>query len=286
MRPKDLTFIAPSCIGDGVGMGLFAKVNIKKGTLFPGAYSGTLITPEQYISLLDEIEAQPHATTLQQKSDSDFIRHLRRNYGIKIEDASSSSSSEQRNRQRVDWQSIHKGITDYAFEGEDENDNLMVTVLPVYNFEGKPVYDTKNPENPYILMNEPPNVESFYNPFLGARQKSCVNVATVLPTELRQEGIRCSDAFIRFRANQNIYMGTELFICYGPTYDRPYDINMDSECGCGMYEQVSGHLTGSVTRRAYYEGLHKFGRILPEFINRESKRDSRILAYLNIVRKK
>lgn len=175
----------------------------------------------------------------------------------------------------VDWRVIAKAITDYAFEGED-NDETMVTVLPTYRLSGEVVYDKKDPENQYILMNEPPKARKFYNNISKTWQKSGVNVTPVVPS------LNDDFPFLAFRANQDISTGSELFICYGAMYDRNYEINMSYTCGCGAYDQVAGNLDSKISQRRYEESMKKYGNIPESYLSKKSRDDERIKKYFGI----
>lgn len=275
--PHKWYYVAPSSI-EGTGLGLYTSVDIKKGTLLPGCYAGQYMPSEAYIALIDELDAMaksmPRSTSRVDDMEEDaFVRHLRRNYGVRLvrhDDAP------------IQWNLISKGVTDYAFEGEEQSDGVtMVTVLPVYDsVTGKPVYDTVEPDNPFLLMNEPPAVKAVHNRYLDAWQKSRPNVVPVMPSET---GSR--EPALRFRTTENIPALSELFLCYGSMYERPYTINMSFDCGCGKYDDVSGNLDETISRRKYDDQVERHGYVPREFLSRASKNDRRVAKYLDNVTK-
>ena len=209
--------------------------------------------------------------------NEEFLHYLKEAYGLSILDNKSFREPQ--------WDLIAKGITDYSFEGEDIISGkrvVNVTVLPYYGFDGKPLYDIDNPVNPFILANEPPSVQVFRNRFTGKMQKSCVTISAVLPSIYAKE--EKPTKFLKFRALVDIQRGDEIFVCYGAIYDREYDINMDTECGCGHYEHVGGNLKTNVSRAKYEEQVKQNGEVPRELLNDQALRDSRVMKYFSKIR--
>lgn len=276
-KAKKWYFVAPSSI-PGTGLGLYAAVDIQKDTLLPGCYAGLYITSKQYVQLISELEAAAKQaarrtrTRVSDMEDDGLVRRLRTNYGVELVPP----------RTPVRWDLVCKGMTDYAFEGEEENDGTtLVTILPKYNVEtGKPVYDLENPPNPFLLMNEPPATHSVHNRYLDAWQKSAPNVIPVLPSETGSHS-----PALRFRTAENIPANTELFLCYGSMYDRRYAINMSFQCGCGKFDDVSSNLNESVTRRQYNQHVSRHGYVPESFLSRSARNDQRVMDYVMNVSK-
>src|SRR3990170_5060865 len=139
--PLDWFFVEHSCLPGAVGLGLFTRYDLERGTLFPGCYSGVYITSDEYINLVLELEKlAKHQTSgwrtsrrIQTIEDKATIYQLEKHYGIHILPNNKDDS-----RQTPDWAAICKCVTDYAFESEDTGEGqTMVTVLPDYGYNGK-----------------------------------------------------------------------------------------------------------------------------------------------------
>lgn len=257
------------------GLGLYAAINIPKGTLLPNGYTGLYITSAQYRHLLDDLDHPPSHS-----GNRKFISRLQSKYGIKIRPSDPSQRHE-----TPQWDAISKGLSDYAFEGESGSDKVVViTILPVYDYQGKPVFDKGHPDNPYMLMNEPPDEDFFYNVESEQMQKSVVNVHPVLPSELSRAEQSDNSPALKFKTKVDIKAGDELFICYGSQYERSYRINMSTTCGCGQYDELAGNLASGITRKKYDTIVAAHNRVPPSILAPKLVRDERIRSYFDQIK--
>lgn len=244
--------IAPSSAAPP-GRGLYARHDIPAGTLLPGSYMGHNISDADYEQLLHDLQRGRHS-----------IRYYRDRYGLHI------TCPHRYRHSRRTWARLAKGVSDYAFQGED-----TVTILPEYTCRGVP---TDVPDNPYMFMNEPPPTRRFFNRIRGDYQKSCVNVRPVVPSD-----ISSTATTLHFEARTDIGAGDELFICYGPDYERPYEINMDTTCGCGQYDEIHGVLHPRITRAKYAALQRGPPPPLDRILSDEAREDSRTRKYVSRV---
>ena len=285
------------------GLGLYAKKRIRAGTILPGGYCGRNITSSQYEKLINLLEKQAREQDYKiqderaRKKEDKVIRNIYEEFGVYL--VSTVMDYELREAcdigeeeiESIDWSKVLKGITEYAF-GDDQG--KMVTVLPMYSFDGRPLYHVEETNNPYILMNEPPNVSCFQNIVSQRVQPSKVNVTTIMASSCpdvvsslrssqrskHQTGNQC-DALVRFKTMCDIQAGDELFICYGSMYARSYEINMSSSCGCGMFDQVSTNLDPKVKVSQYKDEFKRHNYVPLSLLSNESKADERVLEYMS-----
>jgi hypothetical protein len=265
---KEWVFIDYSCIPNLKGYGLFAKRPIKQGTILPGQYYGVYIDLSTYNDLIEELRKASRGSS---RGAALTLSWIWRHCGVEI----SSSSADD-----VDWDAVLNGITWYAFQCELDDGKVIVTLLPRYSHDGRPVVDKDTTRNPYIFMNEPPATREFRNPHIrGHLQKSQVNVIPVPPSDIKN--YQYEEPAMCFEALRDIEAGEELFICYGALYDRAYKINMSPTCGCGEFDQIQGHLNDKVnSRRSYLRHLRHHGKITHDLLNEEALEDERVIEFL------
>jgi hypothetical protein len=320
--PDNWYWVGPSSIisGETKAMGLYSLYNIKKGTLLPGCYYGSQIRTDDYTRLVDEVEdwgsamINIYGDEISQKNDrirkeQQFIDYLQKKYQLTIVGNLSERFP--------DWAKISKGLTDYSYEGEDiplsEDESssdgqytskTMLTILPVYDFDGKYIYDDvssvkkqnssakkqdssakkqdiKIQKNFFCFANEPPATETFYNKLTKRDQKSRVNISAVLPSNLPASYKGPHRNFIHFRASADIEAGDELFLCYGASYARSYEMNMTSETGCGCYAEVSGYLTNDMEKETYETIVETFGHVPKNIMTKAAQDDKRVREYFS-----
>lgn len=297
--PDKWFWVGPSSVvaGETKSRGLYSLYPIKKGTILPGCYSGSQIRTDDYSRLIDEIEAwakivndeyKDKNSKRRQEKEKIIIEYLSKKYDLTI-----TGDLEKR---FPDWLKISKGLTDYSYEGEDiplledesSSDGLytsktMLTILPVYDFDGQYVYDPDGSilQNFFCFANEPPTCETFVNKLTNKPQQSKVNISAVLPSQLPEKMQDPFNSFLRFKACADIEAGDELFLCYGASYARSYDMNMNSENGCGCYSEVSGYLTVDVERETYETIVETFGIVPKSILAENAKSDKRIMQYFD-----
>lgn len=251
------------------GKGLYTKVEIKRGTVLPGYYKGLNLSPIMYACLVDDLQqGAPRDYT------DEFIEYIQSTYGLQIVPADTDHIGPS----SVDWKGIADGVTSYAYEHDtyEKHDRLpvtRVTVLPVYDTDGKPELLS---DNLFLLCNEPPAKPYFYNTYSGKTQKSAFNLMPVTP-QPPKDGQKV-EPYLQFKATRDISAGEELQICYNGAYQRDYEINMSADCGCGAYSQVGIYL--NMSERQFMEKLSKYNRVPKHFFRPDALSDKRTVAYL------
>lgn len=175
--------IRKSCMISGE-LGLFANREFKKDD-FLGTYHGELCTTTELIGIL--------------KSKSKYEKFIKK-YKI--------TSKLSRKQTCVD-------IQRFGFNLDDKN----VVIMPKY-----PVSDYTDfyfKYNPMLYVNEPPQNEYVYNPYLQDIQDCKINVLAFTNYENKRIDYVCCDT---------VYPNQEFVVYYGNQYDRSeYNINYD---GC------------------------------------------------------
>lgn len=195
----------PSSVCDGLGV--YALKPIAKDTPI-GHYPGVLLNDEEHTLMWARLQRWKSAHGAA-AVDRARIAELEREHGLKVQPPASRSD-------RVNWQGILEALDRYSFLTDDNG-----TLVPeCYAPNGTPLWQPENHRNGEYdsltpFFNEAPP-GAFINLLTGRVQRSAYHV------EVESVGNK-----VFFQTRQSVAPGQEMFVFYGPFYERDYEVNLD-----------------------------------------------------------
>lgn len=240
--------IAPSSIAPG-GYGLYSLRNFEVGEFLPVTYHGRTLPVKEYDELDDYLLKMANMSTEQHRWPSEVeINFLKSKWGVEVRfmDRTYTKHGHWQNLpieyarlKQIDWDSIYDHFSDYSFEYVDNSGKNYVIYWPIYNYDGRAIVDERNVENAGLMLNEPPNMDYYFNQYTRDDTLAVANVKAEFNPKVNRLGLKVISP---------IEAGEELLLCYGPLYRRHgYFINTSPVVGCGQRAHLQSYLKQNFT---------------------------------------
>ena len=219
--------VGPTSVTNFGGLGLYSLEEFNVGDVMPFRYKGIHLNEDKYDELnkfLSDIEnyKEDDKGNKIPKTAEEIRADLKKSYNTwKLRIIKGPSK-----RSEPNWDKIYQSFLDYLFEYIAFGKSNFI-FWGTYDYDGNLVIDPNDPSNAGLFMNEPPPYKQYLNILTGKYQLASPNVEQLSDNE-----------GIFFRAIKKISIGDEVLLCYGPFYDRNYDINLGREgCGADLFRE-------------------------------------------------
>lgn len=231
-------FVGPASVAPD-GFGLYSLRNFEVGEFLPVSYNG-LVLPEAEMTKLEDYMLAL-ANSVEEKGrppNQAEIDYLKRKWGVKVKhmyrDPHDWHWRPHEHPRTVDWGKVYDHFSDYSFEYFDKGGKSQIIYWPFYNHDGSVVVDERQPENAALMVNEPPNMDYYFNEFTQQATPVFPNVVGAYNPAVNRLGLKVVSP---------VRAGEEFLLCYGPLYRRlGYLINTSPITGCGRRDHIASFL--------------------------------------------